>query len=274
MVRLVITDKAKTHKLLTILKNLKSICVDANFQFTEEGLYSQGMDSSHASLYELKITKEWFTVYEINKPEMIGLNTNMLFKAMNCVDDGQTVELSTIEGGDKFKLVLEDGKYNKHFEIPIMNIEEEQLIIPDTVWEVDIKMNSKDFGEMVGQLSAWGEDLNVKCGEDINGLEFLSSGENGKMKVEVKDEDIHLMEMEEECNLDLNYCLKFMEMFSLFSKLNPEINVHYGEDKPMKVEFDLADWKDKLNVDENEDPGEWDFENSIKFFAAPKVEEF
>ncbi len=272
MVRLVITDKEKTNKLLTILKNLKSICVDANFQFTEEGLYSQGMDSSHASLYELKITKEWFSSYEVEHDEMIGLNTEMLFKAMNCVDDGQTVELTT-DKGDKFKLSLVDGKYNKNFEIPIMNIDEEQLMIPDAEWEVDIKMNSKDFGEMIKQLSTWGEDLNVKCSEETNGLKFQSSGDSGKMKVDVKDEDINLMEMVEECKLDLNYCLKFMEMFSLFTKLNPEINVHFGEDKPMKVEFDLSDWKDKLSVDE-EAPGEGDFENSIKFFAAPKVEDF
>jgi hypothetical protein len=64
-----------------------------------------------------------------------------------------------------------------------------------------------------------------------------------------------------------------MEMFSLFSKLNPEINVHYGEEKPMKVEFDLSDWKDKLNEEEDEE-AEWKFENSIKFFAAPKIVDF
>ena len=32
--------------------------------------------------------------YEIENEEMLGLNTEMLFKAMNCVDDGQTVGLS------------------------------------------------------------------------------------------------------------------------------------------------------------------------------------
>jgi len=273
MVKLVITDKSKTNKLLTILKNLKSICVHANFQFTEQGLYSQGMDGSHASLYELKITKEWFSEYELDEDILIGLNTEMLFKAMNCVDDGQTVELATSEKGDKFILRLIDGKYNKDFEIPIMDIDDEQLEIPDAEWEVDIKMNSKDFGEMIRQLSTWGENLNVKCSEDISGLKFQSSGENGKMTVDVKDEDINLMEMVEDCKLDLNYSLSFMEMFSLFTKLNPEINVHYGEEKPMKVEFDLSDWKDKLNEEES-DEAQWKFDNSIKFFAAPKVEDF
>jgi proliferating cell nuclear antigen PCNA len=273
MVKIVITDKSKTNKLLTILKNLKSICVHANFQFTENGLYSQGMDSSHASLYELQITKEWFSEYELDQDILIGLNTEMLFKAMNCVDDGQTVELATSKKGDKFILKLIDGKYNKDFEIPIMDIDEEQLEIPDAEWEVDIKMNSKDFGEMIRQLSTWGDNLNVKCSEDISGLKFQSSGDNGKMTVDVKDEDINLMEMVEDCELNLDYSLSFMEMFSLFTKLNPEINVHYGIDKPMKVEFDLSDWKDKLNEEENED-AQWKFENSIKFFAAPKVEDF
>ena len=186
MVKLVITDKLKTNKLLTILKNLKSICVHANFQFTENGLYSQGMDSSHASLYELQITKEWFSEYELDQDILIGLNTEMLFKAMNCVDDGQTVELGTSKKGDKFILRLIDGKYNKDFEIPIMDIDEEQLEIPDAEWEVDIKMNSKDFGEMIRQLSTWGDNLNVKCSEDISGLTFQSSGDNGKMTVDVK----------------------------------------------------------------------------------------
>ena len=116
-----------------------------------------------------------------------------------------------------------DGKYNKDFEIPIMDIDEEQLEIPDAEWEVDIKMNSKDFGELIKQLSTWGDDLNVKCSEDISGLKFQSSGDNGKMTVDVKDEDINLMEMVEDCKLDLNYSLSFMEMFSLFSKLGESL---------------------------------------------------
>ena len=41
----------------------------------------------------------------------------------------------------------------------------------------------------------------------------------------------------------------------------------------MKVEFDLSDWKDKLNEEEDEE-AEWKFENSIKFFAAPKIVDF
>ena len=51
--------------------------------------------------------------------------------------------------------------------MPLMNMETEMLEIPDTEYTADIHMISSQFTELVNQLSIFGNELQVKCSDDI-----------------------------------------------------------------------------------------------------------
>ena len=58
-------------------------------------MYTQGMDNSHACLFELNLNNDWFNEYEIGEDETyrIGINCELLFKILNCLGEEQNIEL-------------------------------------------------------------------------------------------------------------------------------------------------------------------------------------
>ena len=74
---------------------MKNISVDINLNFTENGLYTQGMCGAHVSLFELNLDKDWFKEYGIEKDLTVGVNCEMLFKRINCLEETQTIKVIT-----------------------------------------------------------------------------------------------------------------------------------------------------------------------------------
>ena len=129
---------------------------------------------------------------------------------------------------------LIDGKYNKDFEIPIMDIDEEQLEIPDAEWEVDIKMNSKNSiigdGNLFGSLMIIGETPGYE--EDRSGLAY--QGEIGnllkKMFFAISQPDPKLDVLK--TNVDVKSLENPVEQFTIeFSQDSSAVNMSLIWDK-------------------------------------------
>ena len=68
------------YTFVHIFQHLKLFSNNVNLRFDEDKLYVQGMDGSHVSVFELNITSSWFDEYTIEKDNVIGINSNILFK--------------------------------------------------------------------------------------------------------------------------------------------------------------------------------------------------
>ena len=53
------------------------------------------MDSSHACLVEIKLTSGWFDKYTIKDDEVLGINSEILFKVIDCWKEGQEITIYT-----------------------------------------------------------------------------------------------------------------------------------------------------------------------------------
>ena len=58
--KIVLTDSRKVSQFACILRHLKDMSSDIMISIDENRLYTQGMDSSHAALFELNLSKDWF----------------------------------------------------------------------------------------------------------------------------------------------------------------------------------------------------------------------
>ena len=54
--RIVLTDSRKVSQFAGILRHLKNLSSDIIIAIDEDHLYTQGMDDSHASLFELNLS--------------------------------------------------------------------------------------------------------------------------------------------------------------------------------------------------------------------------
>ena len=269
--KLVLRNPKKVTQFACILRHLKNLSIDIEWLIDENQFYTQGMDSSHACLFELILKPEWFDIYEVDTPVRMGINCELIFKIFNCLSESQKIEMNYSDDKDNLciSLLPNEGEkgIEKEFELPLINIESELLDVPDTEWSADIEMLSSDFSQLIDQLSIFGNDLTIKCNDEI----ILSgSGEHGKMNARIKNDDILLYAVEEETEINVNYSMVFVKEMASYSKLNKKVKIGVSEEIPMKVQYDLDDFMDN----DEDNPEEEEAKNYIRFFLAPKIEDF
>ena len=170
-----------------------------NFVIGKNGIYNSRMDGSHICCLELNLTPEWFDKSKVNDKEYnIGINCEILANVFRCLEPEQSIKITYMENSTEELLVyFEGGGVDKMFEIPLMDIDTEQLGIPDADYSADIVINSNDFHHMLSQLNHFGSKLKFKLGYDDN-IYIRTEGDLGKMQVRIKDEDIVEYVLEEE----------------------------------------------------------------------------
>ena len=258
-----ITNKEKVIQLCTIFTNLKNICNNMNFIIGKEGLYTQGLDPSHICVVELNLTPSWFDRIKLPTKKnfyRIGLDCSMLERVFKCLEPGQSIKITYMEDSTEDLLIYFEGKgHDKMFEIPLLDIDTEQLGIPDAEYSSDIIINSDEFKHILSQLVNFGDKVQFKLGYDDN-IYMRTEGILGKMQVRIKEENIVEYALEENKMFEIEYGIRFINLFCHFSKLNQNINVHISENIPMKLQYDLSNWKELKDDD--------DIDNDVNYFKT------
>tara|TARA_B110000444_G_C18754267_1_gene554317 strand:+ start:163 stop:810 length:648 start_codon:yes stop_codon:yes gene_type:complete len=211
----------------------------------------------------MNITPEWFDAYECNEECMMGVHCEMLFKIISCIKEGQYIDMKydPDSSGDKLTIDLLGNSYDKSFELSLINIDSDMVEMPEKEYTADIRFVSKDFAELINQLSIFGDKLKISCGDSII---LNSENEFGKVDITVKEDDIIEYIMEEGAKLESSFGIRFITMITKFSNLNKELAINVSEQFPIKLTYNLDDWKDKVNEDDDAS-----IDNYISFYLAP-----
>jgi proliferating cell nuclear antigen PCNA len=253
----------KVLKFTEIFKNLKNLIDEINMVVTEEKLYMQGMDSTHALLFELEMKKQWFDEYNVIEKDTFGIHCETFFKIINCSNNGQYISMKATPQDDNITIMFEgENQISKIFELSRIELDDNDLEIPDVEYEADIGFDSNVFSELIKETAIFNDTINFKCNEET--IQMIAQGTLGKMTASVKEDDIIYLGLEEDCNLDIYYTLGFLDKICGFSKLNNEIQIHCSEQYPMKIQYNLDD----TTID-----SETEAESYCRFFIAPKIQD-
>ena len=173
--KLIISSKGKVAKFIQIFRNLKDICNDVNINVSEDlTRYGIRNGNQNISLFEFRMIPSWFDVYEVEGTDTLGVHCSLLFMVFDCIEEGQHIEILRKRGSDTFNVNLAGSGYEKEFQLATIDIESEMMTIPEIDYDADIKMVSKDFSDLIGQVSKFGQDVKVKCNDKI---ELIGSSE-------------------------------------------------------------------------------------------------
>ena len=62
-------------------------------------------------------------------------------------------------------------------------------------------------------------------------------------------------------------------MITKFSNLNKEVAINISEEFPIKLTYNLDDWKDKEDEEDEDDEENNNIDNYISFYLAPLLED-
>lgn len=266
--KITLESRKKVSQFGNILKHLKHFSQDIEIHIDEERLYAQGMDASHAALFELSLKNDWFSTYEVDENVKLGINCELISKVLHCLNNNQTItlEYDTKKDDLTISLIPREGEkcMLKEFTIPLMDLESEMLEIPDVEYTADLEIVSQEFYQLVDEMSIFGDKLEVNCKYDK--VKFTGKGNQGEMTAIVKEDDILMYAVEEEANMTVEYRMNYLKTVTCFSRINAVVKLHMSDDKPMKIQYDMEE------VDEEDEDAT--VENYLRFFLAPVVEDF
>ncbi|PIL34729.1 hypothetical protein GSI_03510 [Ganoderma sinense ZZ0214-1] len=163
--------------LKRLLDAVKELVTDANFDCNEEGIQLQAMDNSHVALVAVKLEAVGFKRFRCDRPIPLGVNLTSLTKVLKCAKDDDICTLKAGDDADILSLTYEAKNSDRiaEYEMKLMDIDADQLGIPDTDYDASVTMPSAEFGRIVRDLSLLGESVRIEVSKE--GIRFVSDGE-------------------------------------------------------------------------------------------------
>lgn len=253
---ILINDTAKADLFSSLFQHIKLFTEQVNITFNKDKMYLQTMDSSRVSIFEMHLPEKWFNEFKIDddKTIILGVNANILFKVLNTRDKEQTINIQYDTDSDKLNIhfTSENKKnFDKHFAVPLVNIEEELMDIPNYESNTDITVPSSYFAGIINQMEIFGDSIEFICSEDK--IQLIS--ENGTMTVDIDVDELTCYSItEDEDDMKISFSLSRLHNICMYHKISKEMEIILTHNFPMKIIYNL------------------DFEDAkMIFYLAPKI---
>lgn len=246
--------------LKRVLESVKDLVNDANFDCSSTGFSLQAMDSSHVSLVALMLRSDGFEHFRCDRTLSMGMNLGNMAKMLKCAGNDDIITMKAEDSGDTVTFMFESPSQERisDFELKLMDIDSEQLGIPDTDYSATIKMPAGEFQRICRDLSSIGDTVVVSVTKD--GVKFSTTGDIGKANITVrqntavdKQEDQTVIDLQEP--VTLTFALRYLNSFAKATPLSPFVILSMSKELPIVVEYRIADM------------------GHVKFYLAPKIED-
>jgi len=254
--------------LKKILDAIKDLVTEACWDCSASGMSLQAMDTSHVSLVAVNLNADGFDKYRCDRNVTLGMNLTSLSKILKCAANDDIITIKAHDDGDKITLMFEAQNESEvsEYEIKLMNLDAEYLGIPDTTYNVNIKMPSSKFQRICRDLSQIGDAVTISCAKD--GVRFAASGDMGSGSIRLsqtanadKEEESVIVSMQDP--IVQSFALKYLNHFAKATPLSGQVSLSLSPDVPLVVEYNISD-------NDKDCPSNIGY---IRYYLAPKIEE-
>ena len=215
-------------KLISILSELLT---DLTFNFTEEGLNFNCMDSSHISYIKSEFPFDFFEEYQFTSNKIYCLPMKTLHKIFSTTKS--TMDLKMVFHEDCVDIEFNDLDITKYYEVKLLDNLCDSLEISDSDDYNKIILESKNFHQICKEINDIGDTINIKTNKNSKKISFESEGLLTKIRIEKDNWEI--MKNNIDISADVNYLLTFSKCCSFSNKVSLKI----AEDLPIKILFEL-----------------------------------
>lgn len=255
--------EVKTLKSVIIkilVECIKPYIKETNILFTKDHIKISTLDSTKCSLTHIKLNADKFEYFHCEKPVIIGVDITALYKLIKSVNIRETICLYLDKDNtDKLGVVLEDsfkGKI-KRYKLPLLEIEEKVINIPQLNFDYIINIPSQDFQQIIRdidlleskivEIKSVGKQLIFSSKDGIAEFETvvteLEDNKDQKALLQQNGEDIKSVTFEKSNHTIVQgrFKLYFLMYFIKATHLCQNINLYLKNDQPLVLEYFAAD---------------------------------
>ncbi|HLC92646.1 MAG TPA: proliferating cell nuclear antigen (pcna) [archaeon] len=218
--------------LRSSIEAISSFIPEGNFRFNEKGVHFRAIDPSQVVLVDYFIEKSAFDAFDI-EPSFVGVNLSEMNKIISRAlpDDRLILGLSESEMKISFK-----GELERQFKLPLLDISEGELKLPETKYEAQVEINARLLKEALKDASLFSSSVVLKTKGDkffvesrgSAGVLNISSAQAKGVKVKSKEEVVS------------KYSLTYLQ--NIVKEANPDstILLELKTDSPMKASYTIG----------------------------------
>ncbi len=227
---------------------LKDILNDVNIYFKPDGMYIVTLDTARASLVDMYLSSDNFEEYTCENEIVAGINVSNTFKLLKSISNSDVlvININSKEFMD-IEIFSEVKKTSTKFALKLLDINENQIEVPDMKMTTITPMLSADFQRICRDMYNIGNDIEI-------------TREGTKLKLYCKG-DFANQETEIECTEESPvmsgiYSLRYMNIFTKATSMCSTVQIMQEEQNRFLIlKYNVA------NLGE------------LKFYLATKVSE-
>jgi len=241
-----------------LIEALKEILTDANMEFDDTGMKIMKMDSTHTVLVHLRLQSDDFEFYYCKQPIVLGVNMINLFKLIRTIGNDDTLNLYVDSGNQGvLGIKIENGEKNSvtNYKLILMEIDEENIVVPPTTFDSVITLPSVDFQKIVKDMNNLSSEIEIKSYG--NKLMFSCVGDFATQETIIGEtmDGISFTKANPEEIVQGVFSTKHLISFCKCTNLCNSIEMYLKNDYPLIIRYTCASL------------------GSIKLCLAPKYEE-
>jgi len=245
-----IKDSKKFIEWCELFKFIHKMNNHISILFKVDEVFIQIMDGAHVCLIDIVIPSSWFFLYEITETTTISVTSSIFVKIFAMYTKDSLFELE-LDKEERLNIHFYNSLQNKHFEIPLMTIEQEILSATITNTLLDFTIKSSSFDKYITELSQFGDDIIIKCSNESLFME--TKGDDGQIQIELEGENLVEFNVIENYHFSAKFPVKYLNILSKFSLNYSDVHLYLDESNPLRITMDT--------------------EIKINYFLAPKIED-
>uniref|UniRef100_A0A914DQ98 DNA sliding clamp PCNA n=1 Tax=Acrobeloides nanus TaxID=290746 RepID=A0A914DQ98_9BILA len=247
--------------LKKIVDAIKDLVNDAPFDCTENSMSLQAMDASHVALVALKLENGLFDMYRCDRTINIGISVANLTRALKCANNDDSCMIRYNDEGDTVLFTFVDEKRDRSQDVTVklMDIDAEQLGIPDQKYSAVIEMPSSEFQKTCRDLAMFSDSIVINATK--GGVTFKATGDTGgstlvyNSSASADDEDSGKIFFEVKEAVNVTFSIKYLNHFAKAASLSNRVRLSICNDVPIAIEYSIED------------------NGYLRFYLAPKIED-
>jgi proliferating cell nuclear antigen len=277
------SDKPKY--LANIFESVNTVLENGNITICKKGILINGIDGAHVALLKLSLGKDFFKSFEFNTNDnssqdnnsennsennsiqsnrelyTIGLEFKTIIKILKSAEKSDTVILQ-YNNKNRITIRIENDFLKRKFDIKLLDIETDNISIPDINYNLNIEMNSKKYEKIISTFDITDcEEISISC---INGLVKFSSNSDVSESEVILKQNKDIKDSEQSCvitnSVKLNqttFCLKNLKGFLKGNILSDKVKIGLNIDYPIKILYSIGK----------------DINSYLIYYLAPKIDD-
>ncbi|MEK6899346.1 MAG: hypothetical protein AABW79_04595 [Nanoarchaeota archaeon] len=210
-----------------IISIISELVTEVRLKITKEGMGLVAIDPASVAMAYFHIPAELFSIFEVEKDEVLGINLDNLHSVLRRCGLGSSLTLEKHE--NTLRLGIHD-KIKRDFTLALISVEGEDREFPKWEFTSVIKMDAQAFVEVIEDCMVVSDACTFFA--EPNKFSVEARGLNSA-RAEFSSDEIEIYSDTSSARFSLEYLSKFVKG----AKIASRVEINFSDNKPMRINF-------------------------------------